>query len=51
MQTPRCIYYISPVTNPIIYSVRKREFRDGVKRTLKELVDCVPFYLHLVRTM
>ena len=37
-QTTRCIYYISSVTNPIIYSVRKREFRGGVKRTLKRIV-------------
>ena len=37
-QTTRCIYYISSVTNPIIYSVRKREFRGGVKRTLKRNV-------------
>ena len=36
-QTTRCIYYISSVTNPIIYSVRKREFRGGVKRTLKRI--------------
>ena len=37
-QTTRCIYYISSVTNPIIYSVRKREFRGGVKRTIKRIV-------------
>ena len=36
-QTTRCIYYISSVTNPIIYSVRKREFRGGVKRTLRRI--------------
>ena len=36
-QTTRCIYYISSVTNPIIYSVRKREFRGGAKRTLRRI--------------
>ena len=36
-QTTRCIYYISSVTNPIIYSVRKREFRGAVKRTLRRI--------------
>ena len=36
-QTTRCIYYISSVTNPIIYSVCKWEFRGGVKRTIKRI--------------
>ena len=45
-QTTRCIYYISSVTNPIIYSVHKREVR-----RLRKLVDSVPFHLLLVRTM
>ena len=36
-QTTRCIYYMSSVTNPIIYSVRKREFRGAVKRTLRRV--------------
>lgn len=30
----RCIFYVSSLTNPIIYSIRKREFRAGVRRML-----------------
>ena len=33
----RCIFYVSSLTNPIIYSIRKREFRAGVRRMLKRI--------------
>ena len=33
-----CIVAISSVCNPIIYSIRKREFRAGVKNVLRRMI-------------
>ncbi|XP_078384168.1 octopamine receptor beta-1R-like [Oculina patagonica] len=35
-----CIFIFSSVCNPIIYSIRKKEFRTGVKNVLKRIGDC-----------
>ena len=35
-----CIFIVSSVSNPIIYSVRKREFRSGVKNLFRRIGLC-----------
>ena len=35
--TTRCIFAASSVCNPLIYSIRKREFRSGVKMVLRRI--------------
>ena len=35
-----CIYIVSGVCNPIIYSIRKREFRNAVKSVLRRTGLC-----------
>ncbi|XP_078384169.1 octopamine receptor beta-1R-like [Oculina patagonica] len=35
-----CIFIFSSVCNPIIYSIRKKEFRTGVKNVLKRMGAC-----------
>ena len=32
-----CIFFVSSLSNPIIYSVRKEEFRSGVKKMLRRM--------------
>ena len=35
-----CIFFLSTICNPIIYSIRKREFRSAVKRMFRLIVVC-----------
>ena len=35
-----CIFFLSAVCNPIIYSIRKREFRKAVKKMLRKVGVC-----------
>ncbi|KAJ7325654.1 hypothetical protein OS493_029518 [Desmophyllum pertusum] len=35
--TTSCIFFVSSLCNPIIYSIRKRDFRTGVKNVLRRL--------------
>ena len=35
-----CIFFASALCNPIIYSIRKRDFRDGVKKLLRWIGLC-----------
>ncbi len=35
-----CIFFVRSLCNPIIYSVRKREFRTGVKKVFKRMGVC-----------
>ena len=35
-----CIFFLSAICNPIIYSIRKREFRDAVKKMLRRIGVC-----------
>ena len=35
-----CIFFLSSLCNPIIYSIRKREFRAGVKKVLRRIRLC-----------
>ncbi|KAJ7325656.1 hypothetical protein OS493_029525 [Desmophyllum pertusum] len=35
--TTTCIFFVSSLCNPIIYSIRKRDFRTGVKNVLRRM--------------
>ena len=35
-----CIYFLSTICNPIIYSIRKREFRKAVKKIFRRAGAC-----------
>ena len=32
-----CVYFLSAICNPVIYSIRKREFRKAVKKMLRRI--------------
>ena len=36
----KCIFFLSAICNPIIYSIRKREFRNAVKKMLRQIGVC-----------
>ena len=36
----KCIFFLSAICNPIIYSIRKREFRNAVKKMLRRIGVC-----------
>ena len=35
-----CIFFLSSLCNPIIYSIRKRDFQTAVKKVLRRIGDC-----------
>ena len=36
----KCVFFLSAICNPIIYSIRKREFRNAVKKMLRKIGVC-----------
>ena len=36
----KCVFFLSAICNPIIYSIRKREFRNAVKKMLRQIGVC-----------
>ena len=36
----KCVFFFSAICNPIIYSIRKREFRNAVKKMLRQIGVC-----------
>ncbi|XP_078350644.1 octopamine receptor beta-1R-like [Oculina patagonica] len=41
-----CIFTVSSLCNPIVYSIRKREFRAGIKNVLRRMGVCGTFRQH-----
>ena len=36
----KCVFFLSAICNPVIYSIRKREFRNAVKKMLRQIGVC-----------
>ena len=36
-----CVYFVSAICNPVIYSIRKREFRKAVKKMFRSIGVCL----------